>query len=375
MASNFKISDLTQLGRAPAASDLFIVNDAAGVQQYTRSITYDDLLGGIAGGLSLQPIFLTFGVNWVGVASDYEQISGNDDLVTPRPTRSVTMPASADRAIIINSYGTSIVASPLVLAGNSTNAMAQFQYSITLTNATWRLSPDPLFKKMSLGTAYHMPAGYNYGIQDAYASKTDSSRPNVLAFSPGATVSFELQLGLRRGKKCIPGIGGGRMLIFPYNSNDEIAPVIESYLVSEDQDGVAYSLEGENPDVFDPLTDKEKQQNSSQDIKNSVGWVIDTTTRVLTYDTQITTDYPDSNYPNPLTGEETNITTLIENLRQAAYDLKYDASTNTDDYYEKLNKIVYGDEATSRPGLIGYIGFNYGFETLTEDDGTVLKTL
>lgn len=363
MASNFKISDLAGLGREPAASDVFIVNDASGVQQYTRSLTYADLLSGIAGGLTLQPIFFTFGVSYTGDPADFENVNSVDHLFDPKPLKAIQMPKGTDRAIVINSYGSSIKASPLVKDGNSTTCMAQFQYSVTLEGATWRLAPTANAVKMSLGSAFHMPGRYNYGVPDSYAQKSDSTRTNVINFADGAVVKFELDVSLRRGKKCIPGCGGGRMMLFPYSSTDEIAPLIDALTMVDATEGVHYGTADEDPDIFTPLTPVEVEQSTSQDIKNTIQFVIDRITQALEYDDDLTTDFPDSNYPNPLDGTTSNVTTLLTNLRKAAYDMKYDASTNVTDYNTKLDKIIFGDEGQSRPGLSNYIGYQFGFES------------
>ena len=105
----------------------------------------------------------------------------------------MTMPPGADRAMVVNSYGSSIYASELILAGGDTNAMAQFQYNVTLTNATWRFAPAGQNAMMGMGSAYHMPGVYNYGVTDSYACKSDHSRPNIIEFTPGAEVTFHPQ--------------------------------------------------------------------------------------------------------------------------------------------------------------------------------------
>ena len=368
--ADFKISELQKQEDA-AAGDFLIINKG---NSLTNRIDVADFITSLIGGgdpddgipdLAISPSFFTFGVDYSGDATLFDRMHSIDSVFEPKPTVTMTMPAGADRAMVVNSYGSGVHASPLVLAGNSTNAMAQFQYHVTLTNANWRFAPSGQNAQMAMGTAYHMPAAYNYGVADAYSCKGDSSRPNIIEFTENATVTFELKVGIRRGKKCIPGVGGGRMMIFPYNSSNEIvAASFESYVAGTlVEDDVKYGARDANINIFEPLTPAEIDQQNSQDFKNETQYLISRITDALAYDDQLDVNFPPNVTVEDITGgPDAPVRTVLENIRKAIYNLKYDPTTDVAVLSDKLNRLVNGDEDAAIPGAAGYISFKYNFE-------------
>ena len=371
--ADLKISQLTPSTSAASGDQLIINKGDATTQKIDVSDFVQSLIGGGGDGgtdglpdLAISPSFFTFGVNYVGDAADFERVNGIDSVFEPQPSVKMTMPPGTDRAMVVNSYGSSIFASPLIQAGGDTNGMAQFQYSVTLTNATWRFAPSGQNAMMAMGSAYHMPALYNYGVTDSYACKGDHSRPNIIEFTPGSEVTFTLKVGIRRAKKCIPGVGGGRMMIFPYNSSNEItAQTFEAFAAgSLIDDGVKYAAAGGDPDIFDPLTAAEIDQQNSQDFKNETRYFISRITDALEYDAQLDTNYPPTVNVEDITGgPDAPVRTVLDNIRKAIFNLKYDPTTDVTVLSDKLKRLVYGDENAGIPGAAGYIQFKYNFET------------
>ena len=371
-----KISDLTEVTTAVQGDQLIInKNDSS-----TRKIDVINFILSLVGGgedpndglpdLAIAPSFFTFGVSYLGAAADFNSINSVDSVFEPQPTRTITMPPGANAAMVVNSYGSSITASPLVAAGQETNAMAQFQYQVSLTNATWRFAPDPALVTMGMGSAHHMPALYNYGIADAYASKSDNSRPNVIDFTEGATITFTLKAGIRRGKKCVPGIGGGRMIVFPYNTSNEIQQqAVNSVLDAfSDDNMVAYTDAGVDPDIFAPLTDEEIERNNSQDLKHSINYVINSITQTLDYDDEFDTKFPlGTDVNDPSGGAPGAPRVVLARIRRALFNLKNKTDSDVSVYFAEYNKLVFGDENANAPGAAGYVGFTYGFERAVPD--------
>ena len=374
--ADLKISQLTPSTSAASGDQLIINKGDATTQKIDVSDFVQSLIGGGGDGgtdglpdLAISPSFFTFGVSYTGDAADFERVTGIDSVFEPQPSVKMTMPPGTDRAMVVNSYGSSIFASPLIQAGGDTNGMAQFQYSVTLTNATWRFAPAGQNAMMAMGSAYHMPALYNYGVADSYGCKGDHSRPNIIEFTPGSEVTFTLKVGIRRAKKCIPGVGGGRMMVFPYNSSNEItAQTFEAFAAgSLMDDGVKYAAAGGDPDIFDPLTPAEIDQQNSQDFKNETRYFISRITDALEYDEQLDITYPPNVNVEDITGgPDAPVRTVLDNIRKAIFNLKYDPTTDVTVLSGKLKRLVYGDENAGTngiPGAAGYIEFKYNFET------------
>ncbi len=370
--ADLKISDLDPDAQAVAGDQLIINKGDATTKKIDIADFVASLIGGGGGNgedgltdLAISPSFFTFGVSYSGNPADFERITGVDSIFEPQPTRTITMPPGANAAMVVNSYGCGITASPLIGAGQETNAMAQFQYQVSLTNATWRFAPDPALVTMSMGSAHHMPGLYNYGIADSYASKCDNSRPNVIDFAEGATVTFTLKAGIRRGKKCIPGMGGGRMIVFPYNTSNEIQrSAIEGVMSAlSDDDMVAYTAAGVDPDIFAPLTEEEIERNNSQDLKHSINHVISAITQTLEYDEEFDAKFPlDTIVNDPSGAPAAAPRTVLANIRKALFNLKNKTSGNVEEYFTDYNTLVFGNESANAPGAAGYVGFTYGFE-------------
>ena len=377
MSNDLPISGLTTTGNA-SGNDKFIVNSGQDLaSQTTRAITFSDLASslGASGDVAMSPIFITFGGNWDGTDGAYENIGSQDDLFGAGLVVKVQMPATADSAIVINTYGSAIKASQFVKAGSTTNAMAQFQYYVTLSggSAEWALAPggEPRVT-MAMGTAYHMPAPYAYGVTDSYVSKTDSSRSNRISFTKGSEVTFTANADLRRAKKCIPAVGGGRMVILPFDSTNARALAAANDLV--DTEGVVYgtSKNALDSEIFPPLTPTEEQQSLSQDAKHNTVYVINGITNAIDYNTaQITSQFPGSSYPDPTNGGAgTDILTLLRNIRAALGSLQSDGSLDTKEKFsQRYNDLVYGNENNSIPGAAAYVSFQFAFETFTPPSG------
>ena len=376
MSNDLPISGLSTTGSA-SGNDKFIVNSGQDIaSQTTRAITFSDLSAslGSSGSVAMSPIFITFGGSWTGSDGSYEFIDSQDDLFGAGLVATVPMPPGADAAIVFNTYGSSILASQFIESGSTTNAMAQFQYYVTLgSNAEWALAPGGSPKRtMAMGSAYHMPAPYAYGIGDAYAAKGDSSRSNKITFTKGASVTFTANADLRRAKKCIPSVGGGRMVLLPYDSANARAAAAANDLI--DNAGVVYgtSKNALDSEIFNPLTEDEKQQTLSQDAKRNTVYVINGISNALTYNASyLTTKFPNSNYPDPTQGGAgTDVVTLLTNIRAALGSLQADGSlTSQSAFTKRYNDLVYGDENANIPGAAAYVSFQYAFETFTPPAG------
>ena len=115
---------------------------------------------------------------------------------------------------------------------------------------------------------------------------------------------------------------------------------------------------------IDPLTPAEIDQQNSQDFKNETRYFVSRITDALAYDDQLDTLYPPNVNVEDITGgPDAPVRTVLDNIRKAIFNLKYDATTDVQVLSDKLKRLVFGDENANIPGAAGYIEFKYNFET------------
>lgn len=284
MASNFKISELTSLGKAPGAADTLVINDNSGINPQTRSATVSDLATRILntpieagrGGVLYDPIYLTWnnarhseGFDaWRYVDQSRKTVKSFTlnqepflghimDWCPNLDTKTVKMPANANRALLLWQYevGVSIdvsTASTKDWWNAGWNVYFPFTsellHLLTFGNAELRGNPNMNRAPNTLGSMCS-PNFTCHGSTQAAFTRGDSSsnsKIDILSFDAGASISVDLRIDMWYANHVVVGTTPVRLILIPYYDDGSGLPIAS--IASGDQ-GLFY-VESSTPGVM-----------------------------------------------------------------------------------------------------------------------------
>lgn len=343
--ADLKVSQLPVV-EAAGNNDLLIVN--TGSPQETSTIRVGNLLSQASG---FQPIHVVIPGAYQSEeittvrGETYSNFSNVFATTAPVP---VTMPAGADRAVVI--YNGKVAHLSRVGVSGSSNGFCTYKLQLLQTGGQFE-GNDNNHINMSGGVHQPHPGTSSGDSNIDYIGKFTAVaypvKSSILQFTDGATVSFSPKLAIIKSKQGYINAVPGRLIILPYSSTNSVATALASTFADSDE-------EFEYP----PLTIGEEETDKSKDLKNRMLFLINAIDETLRYDAQFDVQFPpttDTGVPGG-TGTNGNMTPreLLQDTAEGVMAIKRNPTLT----YEQMDTQLDSLENQAAP----YVAFKFDWQ-------------